>query len=732
MNPLASSVALSPPASPYHGPPDLHRLNHERSKSVFAATTPPLDSPVDATSSTESLRQLSLSYRHPPTIAKPLTPPTSDNGQRSLLALSRDKLSSALANLTSRPSTSESSLRSISSSGSLHERATRNSRPAPVAVEQVAELPVSRLPSQAQVLPRSGALHKTHPGVTSAIGAPDGEDDHLRIRTSRGDERIQNFPRSVPTSRPGTPTIVPSTKMHQTSSRLLRMTADDRPFTKDFKDLFSTLMVSLPLTAHRVRFQKIDHTFSSEEAITNLGSLKFSQSNRMPDPKDNSRIVTTTTTTTFSMAKEMARAVCQRFLDARFIEPADLKPVPTFPLRGAIWQLSPKGMHILERFCQRNGINQRHVVEVLSSPRNAMQLVTLERDIVTDKLSHDRGTIEVIFRRFAGQGGANVKSNTTASDSDSLSEFYDGLVGVKVAERRKISDKTGERVVYNSFTGRAAADWLMDCCTTVDRRETYEMADLFVQMGLMWPVVEDKAYKSQNPMTSTHFQPTKNAIYTLTDKGQRVAGWIAPEKAAPNGDLYKQDGKASQRDSNTNRMTVILNDAALRLLFREFLRDTHCEENLSFYLDVMEFSANYKSATIDQTVKPRADLIRELLAAAYGLYNAFLAPGSPCELNIDHSLRNALAGRMTRAVGDDEAMSKSLREVADLFDKAQNSVFKLMASDSVPKFLKDPRYAVMLREHDFENAVASAQYNPGPAGSNPRPNPERSTSKGAR
>jgi len=35
---------------------------------------------------------------------------------------------------------------------------------------------------------------------------------------------------------------------------------------------------------------------------------------------------------------------------------------------------------------------------------------------------------------------------------------------------------------------------------------------------------------------------------------------------------------------------------------------------------------------------------------------------------------------MTRAIGDDEAMVKSLDEVANLFDSAQNSVFKLMAS----------------------------------------------------
>src|SRR5436853_4197997 len=88
---------------------------------------------------------------------------------------------------------------------------------------------------------------------------------------------------------------------------------------QDFKDLFATLVVSLPLQTHRVRLTRVDHSFLSEEAINNLGSLKFSQSNRMPDPKDPSRIVTTTTTTTFSMAREMARSVCQRFLEARFI-----------------------------------------------------------------------------------------------------------------------------------------------------------------------------------------------------------------------------------------------------------------------------------------------------------------------------------------------------------------------------------------------------------------------------
>ena len=398
------------------------------------------------------------------------------------------------------------------------------------------------------------------------------------------------------------------------------MTDEERPFTRDFEDLFSTLMVSLPLGSHRVRFQKVEHTFTSEEAINNLGSLKFSQSNRMPDPKDPSRIVTTTTTTTFSMAKEMARSVCQRFMDARFIEPADGKPMPVFPLKSAVWQLTPKGMHVLTRFCQRNGINQRHVLDVLDSPRNTMQLVILERDGLTDKLSHDKATIEVIFRRFAGQDGPNIKLSVSTSDSDSLSDYYNGLIGVKMAKERKILDK----VVPNTFTGKAAVDWLMDCCTTVDRREVYEIAELFVQHGLIWAVVEDKVYVQQNA-GAARFQPTKNAIYGLKDKGQLIAGWIAPEETnssdegrpLTNGARGKEN-KLVPKDTNNNRLNTIVNDPALRLLFREFLRDTHCEENLAFYIEVREFTRNFDHADRAQAFR-RLDAIRETLAAAYGM-----------------------------------------------------------------------------------------------------------------
>ncbi|KAK0856421.1 hypothetical protein LTS02_010620 [Friedmanniomyces endolithicus] len=477
---------------------------------------------------------------------------------------------------------------------------------------------------------------------------------------------------------------------------LSTFTTDSPMRVQEFKDLFSTLMVSLPLTPHRVRFSRIEHTFTTEEAITNLGSLKFSQSNRMPDPKDPTRIVTTTTTTTFSMAKEMARNVCTRYLEARFVESVDGKT--DFRSRSSVWQLTPKGMHVLSLFCQRNGIHQRHVNEVLDSPRNMMQLVILEREADTDKLVDDAPTVHVVFRRFAGDAGPNSRVSGANADSDDTSEYATGLVGVKMQRSRR-----NDREEPYTFTGKAAFDWLLDCTTVVDKRETHELISLFMQHELIVAASDERGNT-----TGVRFAPSRHVLYGITQKGMRVAGWINSPAGSVNSDAPAQIRvpPGVVRDSNTNRMTVIISDPALRLLFREYLRETHCEENLSFYIEVKAFLSEYERAKRD-SAQPRLDVIRETLASAYSLYNAFLAPGSPCELNIGHNLRNALAGRMTRAVGEDEQMLRSLNEVAVLFDQAESSVFKLMASDSVPKFSREPKYANVLRERNLEGMLAN-------------------------
>ncbi|KAH7141526.1 regulator of G protein signaling domain-containing protein [Dactylonectria estremocensis] len=475
--------------------------------------------------------------------------------------------------------------------------------------------------------------------------------------------------------------------MNQTSTGLLRMTDDERPFSKDLKDLFSTLIVSLmPFSAHRVRFTKVEYTFLSENAIQNLGSLKFSQSNRMPDPKDPSRIVTTTATTTFSMSKEMAWSLCQLFLDARFFESADGKQEAMFTMRGTVWQLTPKGITVLDGFCSRNGVQLKQLSELISL--FTTQLITLERDAQTDKLFLDQSTVEVIFSRFVGTRRRGIGSRL----SDSTISSYDSqaAIGVKTSSERRVNG----RLYQDTFTGKAAVDWLMDYCTIVDSREAVEILSLFIQHNLMDPSLPDRAYASQNPDCKL-FQPTKAALYTLSQRGKDLVNPTSLSRTASISMRESPFQRSNLKDSNAHRLDKILSDPTLCLLFREHLRETHCEENLSFQQEVKEFIRNCKAAMQKLKDSPEdasVDRAKELLASSYGIYNAFLAPGSPREINIDHQLRKNLASRMSKAVAQDIPIAETLQEVTSLFEDAQIAIFKLMTSDSVPKFLHSPKY----------------------------------------
>ena len=87
------------------------------------------------------------------------------------------------------------------------------------------------------------------------------------------------------------------------------------------------------------------------------------------------------------------------------------------------------------------------------------------------------------------------------------------------------------------------------------------------------------------------------------------------------------------RDSHAARLRYILDDTALQTLFRQFLRDNYCEENLSFWLDVQEFkrkfnttssadastSANHSGRTtgLQAMEKHQQDLIKR----AFAIYN---------------------------------------------------------------------------------------------------------------
>lgn len=231
--------------------------------------------------------------------------------------------------------------------------------------------------------------------------------------------------------------------------------------------------------------------FHSDEAAANLASLKFAQSNRGPDPRDPSRVVTTTTTTTFSMTREMAKAMCQHFMDARLIENASEPTSNLFKDRGT-YVLTPKGLHVLERFIAKNGMSADHLGDVFHTQPICTKLLHLERRMADDEIIVSHVVIYTLFRRFCGQQ-PNFKPNNYDT-MDSFGQYDERAKGIHLMEESPRFGSSGVRANVNSkycFQAVAGLEWLCDFTSVVGREEAAEMGAQFVRFGLI-TLVSDK------------------------------------------------------------------------------------------------------------------------------------------------------------------------------------------------------------------------------------------------
>ncbi|KAI0079732.1 regulator of G protein signaling [Panus rudis PR-1116 ss-1] len=561
------------------------------------------------------------------------------------------------------------------------------------------------------------------------------------------------------------------------SSHMMKTTKRGRPFLK--------------LTTNRQFFRNFPNSFLTDDAARNLASLKFSQSNRGPDPREPSRIVTTTTTTTFSMTRDMAKAMCQHFMDARLIENAADPGSNLFKERG-VYVLTPKGLHVLERFMSKNGINGDHLSHVFTSQPICMKLLHLERRSTDDEIIVSHSVVIALFRRFVGRSPNYLPE--FYEQLDTFQKYHERAKGVALMDVPERNAAGKATVTHkNCFAAVTALEWLCDFTSVIGREEAAEMAAHFVRYGLI-TLVSDKrknndsaiiftvrgAAGGPNSTISQHgeFRCTSKAIYKITDEGRKVARWDLPEGARdspnnssanvstnarssedpvenssekPTGNDAKvhrrvsmtdklngtrDHDKQSHKESNSERLRYIIDEPQLRALFREFLRTNFCEENLSFYLEVQDFKRKFSiTSSAMAAVGPRtregvpqkgtpgqAAMERHhesLVQQAFIIYNTYLAPSSKCELNIDHGLRNELSGYLSEVITNltgkpfsgrvemDQAAAfnaTQLRAMIQLYERIQTHVFRLMASDSVPKFIKTPQFlALRIKLHEDDD-----------------------------
>lgn len=187
-----------------------------------------------------------------------------------------------------------------------------------------------------------------------------------------------------------------------------------------------------------------------------------------------------------------------------------------------------------------------------------------------------------------------------------------------------------------------------------------------------------------------------------------------PQRRASLSERPTDVNSRSAKESNTDRLKYILNEPAVRSLFRDFLRTNFCEENLSFWLEVEDFKRKFQTTSsargggenrngTGKSTPGQAAMEKHhegLIQIAFVIYNTYLAPSSQCELNIDHGLRgelvNYLSGVMTEITGKsfqgrvepEQAAALNatqLQAMIRLYVRIQGHVFRLMATDSVPK-----------------------------------------------
>ena len=192
--------------------------------------------------------------------------------------------------------------------------------------------------------------------------------------------------------------------------------------------------------------------------------------------------------------------MCQHFMDAQLIENAADINSNLFKERG-VYVLTPKGLHILERFMSKNGISGDHLSHVFTSQPICVKLLHLERRSVDDEIIVSAGVVTAVFRRFVGRQPNYRPANYNSLDV--FQKYHERSKGVTVMD---VAEKAsaGESAVTHKycFSAVAGLEWLCDFTSVIGREEAAEMAAQFVRYGLI-TLVSDKRKNNDSAIIFT-------------------------------------------------------------------------------------------------------------------------------------------------------------------------------------------------------------------------------------
>ncbi|KAI5963352.1 SST2 [Candida theae] len=227
---------------------------------------------------------------------------------------------------------------------------------------------------------------------------------------------------------PGTfvndPSAKPSSNvLHEAVAKRFNRTSSGKIYEKDLRDIFATLIISLQLSnnsssttsasssSKRRKNLKRSSLYSSPLSKIRLTTLskKHPYSFRLSSAIEQMAHLrveidssNTITCLSYSFQSEIACTLIRQFYKAKLLHsPADRTRAE--PKQEVLLQPTPKGLAVVQSFCEKVGMKKSSMPEVLlQKSYNTMQLFHFDRDQVTDKVIYSKSLIQLLFAKLLG------------------------------------------------------------------------------------------------------------------------------------------------------------------------------------------------------------------------------------------------------------------------------------------------------------------------------------------
>jgi GTPase-activating protein SST2 len=516
--------------------------------------------------------------------------------------------------------------------------------------------------------------------------------------------------------------------LQELATSRIRRTPGGKLYARDFESFYAMLIVSLKLSEipKKAGFwaKAYPFSFTITEAEMAMRSMSVTVQRG-----------STVTTIVCGVPENKVVGFLHRFMHARLLHCPSARTQETVT-NSVLIQPTSKGLFFVGRYCARNGIRDEYVTKLLLSTYNSMRCISLERDTITDSIFTSGSFAIMMFQRFLGKepnvyNPANPPDpiplnpiNTlyresseiefyhpqnhalsgevspyahhyfTHPDSSSVTQYYVSYRGVRLFKDKQFAPLTkrgGPPVKYDYvFTGKAAWQWFMECTDLVYAGEAVELANMFLESGLIEPILDEHSVGNYGSLVVS-----RDAFYKLSAKGVPYCLW----KFRDHGQLDPQDFTWEESTSPIHRrfnpgmlndeemeLESILSDAGLRLLFREHLEHNFCQENLLFYTETQQLLLRFETADRNDV-----GAIKRVLLLLYSIYNRYLAHRAPFELNLAWHVKKPLVDYLTMALDKEDPLT-ILENAAPLLTEVKRKIRKMLSEDSVPKFLRSPEY----------------------------------------